>query len=214
MWSTFFQPIRLRVQFGLKARANERNMLGKTCCVHLYTMLGYVAWCWHMLRPVWNQSNFLPNICQHFFCSRDRWTRWLHSHMKRMYSVNKSIVCNVLVDVPVLIAHVLVMCLGVFSRWQRAIAIAMHFRVFHRLYSSSAMHNGGQTWQHCSFAKNLGQISIPDSPRYYRKSNIAQHVVIVWTPLKPTSANTIPAMLGNAVPTCCVRLHGLLICTS
>ena len=23
-----------------------------TCCVRLYTMLGYVACCWHMLRPV------------------------------------------------------------------------------------------------------------------------------------------------------------------
>ena len=25
-----------------------------TCCVRLYTKLGYVAWCWHMLRTVWN----------------------------------------------------------------------------------------------------------------------------------------------------------------
>ena len=33
------------------------------------------------------------------------------------------------------------MYLGVFSRWQRAIAITitMHFRIFHRLYSSSAI---------------------------------------------------------------------------
>ena len=29
--------------------------------------------------------------------------------------------------------------LGVFSRWQRTLAIAMHFRVFYRLHSSSAI---------------------------------------------------------------------------
>ena len=28
--------------------------------------------------------------------------------------------------------------------------------------------------------------------------------------LKSTSANTIPTMLGDVAPTCCVRLHGAL----
>ena len=64
------EPIRLpEIQWYLitlvKVLANERNM-----CQHVgHNTLGCVAWCWHMLRPVWNQSNFLPNICQHFFCS-------------------------------------------------------------------------------------------------------------------------------------------------
>ena len=51
-------------------------------------------------------TSFLPNICQHFFCSpvTDEPGAWLHSHMKRLHSVVKSIVFgNVLVDVPVLV---------------------------------------------------------------------------------------------------------------
>jgi len=44
--------------------------------------------CWAMLRAVptranmlgevWIQSNFWPNICQHFYCSRDRWSMAQH----------------------------------------------------------------------------------------------------------------------------------------
>ena len=42
-----------------------------TCWAHhvAFVCTYVVAWCWHMLRPFWNQSNILPDICQHFFCS-------------------------------------------------------------------------------------------------------------------------------------------------
>ena len=48
---------------------NTLYLKAPTCCVRLYTMLGYVAWCLYMLRSVWNQSYFLPNICQNFLRS-------------------------------------------------------------------------------------------------------------------------------------------------
>ena len=72
---------------------NTLYLKAPTCCVRLYTMLGYVAWCLYMLRSVWNQSYFLPNICQKFpSFSGDRWARWSNSHMKWLCSVIKSIV--------------------------------------------------------------------------------------------------------------------------
>ena len=71
------------------------------------------------------------------------------------------------------------MCLGVFSRWQRAIAIVMHFHVFQRLYSSSAITADGRDNIVVS-QRVLGKYQThADTPRYYCKSNIAQHVVIV-----------------------------------
>ena len=50
----------------------------------------------------------------------------------------------------------------------------------------------------------------PDSPRYYRKKQHCPTCCDRLNTLKPTSANTISTMLGNVVPTCCVRLHGPL----
>ena len=79
--------------------------------------------------------------------SGDRWARWLHSHMMWLYSVILKVYCFVTFSLTfpssLLKLSVLVyMWLGVFSRWQRKIAIAMHFLVFHRLYSSSAIMAG------------------------------------------------------------------------
>ena len=49
-----------------------------------------------------------------------------------------------------------------------------HFRVFHRLYTSSAI-MAGERDNIADSQRVLGKTSNPDSPRYYRKSNIAQH---------------------------------------
>ena len=52
-----------------------RNMLRS-----LVAMLDvHVAQYWHMLRRVWNRSNFSSNICYHFFRSRNRWSVPQHS---------------------------------------------------------------------------------------------------------------------------------------
>ena len=131
-----------------KARAN--NMLRSfvhhvgLCCM----MLVYVA---SSLKPV---KLFAQHIPTFLLFSGDRWARWLHSHMKWLYSVIKCIVTfSLTFPSSLLKLSVLVYALGVFLRWQRT--NAMHFRVFHHLHSSSAI-TGGRTWQHCSLAKSFG----------------------------------------------------------
>ena len=57
------EPIGFEESVIFKARANERdmfaNMLGTTCCVRLYTMLGYVA---SSLKPVKLFAQYMPTF--------------------------------------------------------------------------------------------------------------------------------------------------------
>ena len=73
-------------------------------------------------------------------------------------------------------------------------------------FSSSAFferHNGGTNVTKLQFSRVLGkyQTQMQHCPTCCDRLNN----------LKPTSVSTIPTMLGDVVPTCCVRLHGALL---
>ena len=105
----------------------------------------------------------------------------------------------------------LFLLLGVFSRWQRTIAIALHFRVFHRLYSSSAI-IADQRDSIAVSQRILGKYQT-QTPLHINVKATLSNICDRLNTLKPTSANTIPTMLGDVAPTCCVRLHGASVIT-
>ena len=84
----------------------------------------------------------------------------------------------------------------------------MHFHVFHRLYSLSTIiadeHDNTAVSQRV-LGKYQTQIPLGITVKLHCPTCFDR-----LNTLKPTSANTIPTMLDDVVPTCCVCLHGAL----
>ena len=101
------------------------------------------------------------------------------------------------------------MWLGVFSRWQRTNAKAMHFRVN---FPSSAFiehHTGDERDNIAVWQRVLGKHQT-QTPQGITANATLPNMLWSFEHPKVNISQHYPTMLGGVAPTCCVLLHGAL----